>query len=119
VESAGLDGPFQSGARITTKPYGADAIKGQLEEVHDARSAVVVIPVPGAALRCRWKFEDSGTRTIRITQQATIAGEKAPDYVSTVAPNLEKGIPQGMQRLAETIEQQALGAALGPWLGLF
>lgn len=119
VESAALDGPFRSGAKITTKPRGGDAIKGQLEDVHDGRSAVVIIHVPGAALRCTWKFEDSGTRKTRITQQATIEGEKSQDYVSAVAPEMEKGIPQGMQRLAETIEQLAFGSALGRWLHLF
>jgi hypothetical protein len=80
---------------------------------------VVIIPVRGAALRSVWRFEDSGNRTTRITQQATIAGEKAQDYVSTVALEMEKEIPQGMQRLAETIEQLALGSALGRWLCLF
>ena len=119
VESAALDGPFRSGAKITTKPRGGDAIKGELEDVHDGRSAVVIIHVPGAALRCTWKFEDSGTRKTRITQQATIEGEKSQDYVSTVAPEMEKGIPQGMQRLAETIERLAFGSALGRWLHLF
>jgi hypothetical protein len=119
VESAVLDGPFRSGAKITTKPRGSDTINAQLEDVQEGRSAVVIIPVPGAALRSVWRFEDSGNRTTRITQQATIAGEKAQDYVSTVAPEMEKGIPQGMQRLAETIEQLALGSALGRWLCLF
>jgi hypothetical protein len=60
----------------------------------DGRSAVVIIPVPGAALRCAWKFEDSGTRATRITQQATIEGEKAQDYVSLVALEMERGIPK-------------------------
>ena len=119
LESAALDGPFQSGTKVTTKPRAGDTINGQLEDVQDGRSAVVIIPVPGAALRCAWKFEDSGTRATRITQQATIAGEKAQDYVSTAAPALEKGIPQGMQRLAEAIDQIALGSALGRWLCLF
>jgi hypothetical protein len=119
AESAVLDGPFRSGAKIITKPRGSETIDAQLEDVQEGRSAVVIIPVPGAALRSVWRFEDSGNRTTRITQQATIAGEKAQDYVSTVAPEMEKGIPQGMQRLAETIEQLALASALGHWLCLF
>jgi hypothetical protein len=99
VESAVLDGPFRSGAKITTKPRGSDTINAQLEDVQEGRSAVVIIPVRGAALRSVWRFEDSGNRTTRITQQATIAGEKAQDYVSTVAPEMEKEIPKACNDL--------------------
>jgi hypothetical protein len=119
VEFASLDGPFQSGAKGTTKPRGGEPIQWRLEDVQEGRGAVVIVPVAGAALRCAWIFEDSATRRTRITQRAMIEGAKADDYVATVAPGLAKGIPQGMKKLAETIEQLALGAALGRWLGLF
>ena len=119
VESATLDGPFRSGANVITRPRGGEPIHGRIEDVRDGSSAVVIIPVPGAALRCAWKFEDTGIRATRITQRAAIEGEKAQDYVHTVVPELEKGIPQGMRRLADTIEQFALGSTLGRWLALF
>jgi hypothetical protein len=54
-----------------------------------------------------------------MTQRASIEGERAQDYISTAAPELEKGMPAGMKRLADAIEQVALGAALGRWLVLF
>jgi hypothetical protein len=119
VESAALDGPFQPGAKGSTKPRGGEPIHWQLEGVQEGCSVVVMIQVPGAALRCTWKFEDSGSRRTPITQRASIEGDRAQDYVSTVAPELEKGIPLGMQKLAETMEQAALGPALGRWLCLF
>ncbi len=119
VESATLDGPFQSGTRGSTKPRGGQTVHWQLDDVRDGCSAVVVIHVPGAALRCVWGFEDPGICGTRITQRASIEGEKAQDYVSTVAPELERGIPEGMRKLAEKMEQMALGAALGRWLCLF
>jgi len=119
LEYATLDGRFESGARITTKPRGGETIHGQLQDVRDGSSAVVLIQLPGAALRCAWKFEDSGIGRTRIRQQARIEGDRAPDYISTAAPELEKGIPLGMRKLAETIEQLALGAALGRWFCLF
>jgi hypothetical protein len=119
VESASLDGPFQSGTKGTTKPRGREPIRWQLGEVQEGRSAVVIVPVPGAALRCAWKFEDSAIHKTRITQRAVIEGEKARNYIATVAPELEAGIPQGMQKLAETIEQVAFRTALGHWLCLF
>jgi hypothetical protein len=118
VESAVLDGPFRSGTKFITKPRGGEVINGELEDVRDGRGAVVVIHAPGAALRCVWKFEDAGKCSTRLTQQATIEGEKARDYLPAAA-ELEETIPQGMQRLAETIEQFALGSALGRWLCLF
>ena len=119
LEYATLDGRFESGARITTKPRGGETIHGQLQDVQDGYSAVVMIHRPGAALRCAWKFDDSGMGRTRISQQASIEGERASDYVSRAAPELEKGIPQGMRKLADTIEQLALGAALGRWFCLF
>jgi hypothetical protein len=119
LEFATLEGRFQSGARVATKPRGGQTIHGQLQDVQDGYSAVVMIQLPGAALRCAWKFEDAGIGRTRITQQARIEGERAPDYVSSAAPHLEKGIPLGMRKLAETIEQLALGAALGRWFCLF
>jgi hypothetical protein len=119
LESATLEGRFQSGARITTKPRGGQTIHGQLQDVQDGHSAVLMIHLPGAALHCAWKFDDSGIGRTRISQQARIEGERAPDYVSTAVPQLEKGIPLGMRKLADTIEQLALGAALGRWFCLF
>jgi hypothetical protein len=119
IESATLDGQFQSGTKGSTQLRGGEAIHWRLEGVKEPCGAVVIAHVPGAALRCTWKFEDSGIRATRITQQASIEGERAQDYVSTVAPELEKGIPLGMQKLAATTEEVALGLALGRWLFLF
>jgi hypothetical protein len=119
VESAVLEGPFQSGAKVSTKARGGEPIHGRLENVQDGRGATVVIPVPGAALRCAWKFEDFGIRKTRITQKASIEGERALDYVPTAAPELEKGIPAGMQKLAEYMELLDLGSALGRWFCMF
>jgi len=119
VESASLDGPFQSGTKGSTKPRGGEPIHWQLEDVQDGCSAVVMIHLPTAALRCAWRFEDSGIHATRITQRASIEGQKAQEYVSTAAHELEKGIPDGMRKLAETIEHVALGSALGRWLCLF
>jgi uncharacterized protein YndB with AHSA1/START domain len=79
-------------------------------------SAVFIIPVPGAALQFAWRFEDSETGGTRMTQRATLEGDRAQDYILTVARELEYGIPQGMQKLAQAIEQAAVGSALGRWL---
>ena len=119
VESVTIDGPFQSGAKGSTKPRGGDTLQWQLEDVHDGCGAVIGIHLSGAALRFAWRFEDRGVRSVRMTQRASIEGERAQDYISAAAPELEKGMPAGMKRLADAIEQVALGAALGRWLALF
>jgi len=119
VESATLDGPFQSGAQGTTKPRGGEAVHWQLEDVHVGGSAIVVIHLSGAALRFASRFEDCGVRSVRMTQRVSIEDERAQDYISTAAPELEKGMPAGMRRLADAMEQLALGASLGRWLALF
>lgn len=107
VEAATLNGPFQSGTTGTTKPRGGAPIQWQLAEVHEGSSAVVLILVPGAALRFAWKFDDSGAGATRLTQRASIEGEKAQDYMATVAPELERNMPQGMRKLAEAMEKAA------------
>jgi hypothetical protein len=119
VESVTLDGPFQSGAQGSTKPRGGESVQWHLQDVHDGRSAVVVIHLSGAAVRFAWRFEDRGFRSVCMTQRVSIQGERAQHYISTAATALEKGMPAGMSRLAEAMEQLALGAALGPWFALF
>ena len=119
VESVTIDGPFQSGVKGSTKPRGAEAVQWQLHDVEDGHSAAVVIQLPGAALRFAWRFEDrTGSRSVRMTQRVTLEGERERDYISTAAVELEKGMPAGMQRLANAMEEMALGAALGRWFGM-
>jgi uncharacterized membrane protein len=118
VESVAIDGPFQSGVKGNTKPRGGEVVHWQLEDVDDGRGAVVVLQLPGAALRFAWRFEDHGVRSVRMTQRVSIEGERARDYISTAARELEKAMPPGMRRLADAMEQVALGAALGRWFGL-
>ena len=107
VESVTLDGPFRSGACGTTKPRGADAVHWQLADVREGHSAVVIITVPGAALRFLWKFEDSDTGTVRLTQRASLEGDRAQDYLAAVAPQIEKEMPAGMRKIAAAIERAA------------
>ncbi len=107
LESVTLDGPFCTGTTGSTKPRGRQPIRWQLAEVDEGRSAVIEIAVPGAVLRCAWTFEEIASQVTRITQVASIEGARASDYVETVAPDLERGIPQGMGKLAEAIERAA------------
>jgi hypothetical protein len=110
VESVTLDGPFATGTRGTTKPRGLDLINWQLIDVQDGHSAVIEINLPGAVVTFRWQFADLPNTATRMTQQVTLAGERTADYLAGAA-ELEKGIPQGMRKLAEEITKAAQRAA--------
>jgi Polyketide cyclase / dehydrase and lipid transport len=110
VESVRLDGPFATGTTGTTKPRGGDPINWQLVDVQDGHSALIEINLPGAVVTFRWQFAELSNAATRITQQVTLAGERAADYIAGAA-ELEKGIPQGMRTLAEEITKAAQRAA--------
>jgi hypothetical protein len=102
VEAITIDGPFAAGTRGTSKPRGGDLINWQLVEVVDGCRAVIEILLPGAVVRFHWQFEDLPDAATRMTQRVSLEGERAADYLAGVA-ELEKGIPEGMQRLAAEI----------------
>ena len=106
VEAVTLDGGFVAGTTGTTKPVNMEPVNWQLAEVQDGESALVEIPAPGATAKFQWTFADAGSGGTRITQQASIEGERADDYAE-FGRGLEMGIPPGMQRLADAIEQAA------------
>jgi hypothetical protein len=118
VEAVTIHGSFQSGVEGSTKPRGSEAVAWRLEDVREGRSAAVVIHVRGAAIRFAWRFEDHGIGSVRMTQRVSIEGEHAQKYISDAAPELERGMPAGMKRLADAMEEMILGAALGRWFGL-
>ncbi|HKP85639.1 MAG TPA: SRPBCC family protein [Blastocatellia bacterium] len=109
VESATLDGPFVAGAKGITKPRGTPPIEWMITGVRDGSSARIEIPAPGAVLKCFWRFEDSASGGARITQRMSMEGEKAEDYVATLTSEMERTMPQGMQKLADAITGAAGG----------
>ena len=106
VESVKLDGPFAAGAKGTTKPRGSDSVEWRVTEVEDRSRALIEMPAPGAVLRCLLTFEDSLNGGTRITQRMSLDGERAEDY-AWIGAEMEKGMPEGMQKLAEAIRRVA------------
>ncbi|MGH9834184.1 MAG: hypothetical protein ACREBD_29945 [Blastocatellia bacterium] len=106
VESVTLDGPFAAGAKGVTKPRGQEPVEWRLTEVQDRSGAVIEVALPGVTVRFRWRFEDAADGGVRMTQRATLEGERAADYAEAMS-QLEWGIPQGMQKMAEVITQAA------------
>src|SRR5262245_33854265 len=79
VESVELDGPFAAGAKGVTKPRGQAPIEWRLVEVQDRSGALIEIPLPGATISFRWRYEDAAGGAVRITQRVTLKGERAAD----------------------------------------
>jgi hypothetical protein len=105
VESVEIDGPFSAGARGFTDSKSCGRVEWRVAEVQAGR-AVIEFPLPGAVGRFIWTFEEDGGRT-RITQRCTLHGEQAGTYAKAVGPALEAGIPAGMRKLCETMENLA------------
>jgi hypothetical protein len=106
VESVTIDGPFAAGAKGVTKPRGGDPIEWRLVEVRDRSAATIEIALPGAITRFYWRYEDAAGAAVRITQRVRLEGDRAADYSEGMAM-LEKGIPQGMQKMAEEMTRAA------------
>jgi hypothetical protein len=102
VTSIEIDGPFSAGARGSTISKSSGRVDWRIAEVQAGR-AVIEFPLPGALGRFVWTFEALGTRT-RITQRCTLEGEQADTFAKAVGPSLETGIPVGMRKLCETME---------------
>jgi hypothetical protein len=101
LESATLDGQFQSGAKVISKPRGGEAIHGQIADVQDGSGATIIIPVPGAALRCAWRFEDSGTgRTEPGRPASMVSGHRIT--FRRRRPNCTKEYPRACTSLPST-----------------
>src|SRR5262245_47767900 len=107
VESITLEGQFIAGTKGVTKPRNMDLVEWYLREVEGGRRAVIEVPAPGAALRCVWTFEAAANGGAHITQQASLIGENAGDYVEMFGRELEKGIPQVMRNLCEAMQKAA------------
>lgn len=104
IDSAKLDGSFAAGSRGATKSGDQPPIIWQITEAEDGRRAIIEVSVPGAVAKFLWTFADADGGGSHITQQVSIEGEQADQYVQTVGKEIENGLPPGMQRLVDAIE---------------
>jgi hypothetical protein len=103
IEWVRLEGPFVSGTKGVTKSPGVDPLHWVLSEVDAEKEAVVEMALPDATLRFHWRFEDISEGGTRINQRVTLTGANAEFYAQQVAADFERGIPEGMKRLATEI----------------
>jgi hypothetical protein len=105
VESIEIDGPFCAGARGVTNSKSSGRVEWRIVEVQTGK-AVIEFPLAGAVGRFVWTFHNLGAST-RITQFCTLDGAQADTYAKAFGPGLEAGIPAGMRKLCETMENMA------------
>jgi hypothetical protein len=103
IEWVRLDGPFASGTAGATKSPGLDTVHWVLKDVRAEKEATVEMTFAEAIMRFHWRFEDLAQGGTRMTQRATLTGSNTESFIETIAPEFERGIPQGMQRLATEI----------------
>jgi hypothetical protein len=105
VISTEIYGPFAAGTCGVTVSKSSGKIEWRIAEVEPGHAAIE-FPVPGATARFAWNFSENEGET-RISQRASISGERAAEYVAVFAPVLEQGIPAGMQKLCEVMRSAA------------
>ena len=101
-----LDGPFQAGSRLTTT-LPEQTFHWVIREVvngSQSNEAIIDMQLPGAILSVQWKFESLSEDRTRMTQWLTISGANAEPLVAQ-ASMFEKTTPEGMEKLAATIER--------------
>jgi hypothetical protein len=100
IEWVRLEGPFASGTKGATKSPGLALVHWTLRDVRAEEGATVEMPLAEARLEFQWTFQETVEGGTRITQRVTLAGPGADIFVEQAAKEFERGIPEGMRKLA-------------------
>ena len=103
VESMTLDGPFQAGARGTTKMRGQEPTHWRLVEVQPPERAVSEVELVDAVVRFTWTYEELTDGRTRLSQHIVLEGPGAEAYVPAMEQYFAPNVGQGMERLAEAV----------------
>jgi len=98
-----LDGPFQTGARLTTTLPG-ETLYSVIRDLQPEREATIEIQLADAILSFHWKFEKLTEDRTRITQRLVLSGANAKSFVAQ-ATAMEASVPDGMKKVAAAIER--------------
>jgi len=99
VEWSRLDGPFEVGATGKSKPPGMPAAKFRLIAVEPNARFVSEARMPGGRLQFEHIIQPSGEGS-RITHRVSARGPFAALYARIIRRNVEKALPDGVDRLA-------------------
>ena len=98
-----LDGPFQTGARLTTTLPG-ETLYSVIRDLQPEREATIEMQLADAILSFHWKFEKLTEDRTRITQRLVLSGANAKSFVAQ-ATAMEASVPDGMKKVAAAIER--------------
>src|SRR3954465_4839957 len=101
-----LEGAFVAGAQGWTRIPGQRDLAWFVREVQPGEAAKIEIPTDGAVMAFAWRFEKAWAGRTRITQQVSLRGEKAENYLE-FAKTFEANLPGGMKKLAEAIGKRS------------
>jgi polyketide cyclase/dehydrase/lipid transport protein len=94
-----IDGPFEVGTKGKSKPPRSPALRFELVAVEPDALFVSEARLPGARLRFEHVIEPSEPGS-RITHRASLDGPLAFLYAPFVRKGIERGLPDGVERLA-------------------
>lgn len=98
-----LDGPFQTGARLTTTLPG-ETLYSVIRDLQPEREATIEMQLADAILSFHWKFEKLTEDRTQITQRLVLSGANAKSFVAQVTA-MEASVPDGMKKVAAAIER--------------
>jgi hypothetical protein len=99
VEWSRIDGPFEVGTKGRSKPPGSLAFAFRLVAVEPDESFASEVRMPGGRLRFEHVTEPREPGS-RITHRVALDGPLAFLYVRMVRKSIERGLPDGVERLA-------------------
>jgi hypothetical protein len=100
VEESSIEGEFEVGSHVISKPPNLPRSRFELIEVEPERRFATKSKIPGGTLIFEHTLEptDGGTR---ITHRASFAGRLSPVWVPLIGRIIKRELPAGVERLAE------------------
>jgi hypothetical protein len=99
VEWSRIDGPFEVGTKGKSKPPGSRPLTFRLVAVEPDALFASEVKMPGARLRFDHVIEPREPGS-RITHRVALDGPLAFLYTRIVRKGIERGLPDGLDRLA-------------------
>lgn len=107
VEWIKIHGPFAAGTSGETKMPGQPPQPWTITQLEPEQSARIEMPVPGAIFVNEMRMEALAPELTRITQRLSLVGEEAQELAGAMGM-FETSAPQGLAKLARTIEESYL-----------
>lgn len=108
VEKSSIEGEFEVGSEVTSKPPSLPRSRFELIEVEPERRFVSKGKIPGGTLTFEHMIEPTNGGT-RITHRAELAGPLGFLWTPLIGRIIKRELPAGVERLAElAVEKEEL-----------